>query len=148
MAGQPNLRAYSADLVGSLFGVLAMTAAAALGTPPPLWLLLGGLPFLWLSRRLIGLAGLLAALLLAHLSIDGALFSPYNRIDVWRGEFGLHIFVNRDSHQLMYDLADVAGSPARLVLTWQYGRDFYRRETIERLAESCREELRGLIGRG
>jgi hypothetical protein len=124
MAGRPNLRAYSADLIGSLFGVLAMTAAAALGTPPPLWLLLGGLPFLWLSRRLVGLAGLLAALLLAHFSIDGALFSPYNRIDIWSGEFGLHIFVNRDSHQLMYDLADVAGSPARAQVRLMYDAPF------------------------
>jgi amino acid adenylation domain-containing protein/non-ribosomal peptide synthase protein (TIGR01720 family) len=43
--------------------------------------------------------------------------------------------------------AGVAGSPARLRIDWEYGRDFYRRETIERLAESCLEELRTLIGR-
>jgi hypothetical protein len=40
----------------------------------------------------------------------------------------------------------VAGSPARLQLGWQYGKDFYRPETIERLAGYCLEELRRLIG--
>jgi non-ribosomal peptide synthase protein (TIGR01720 family) len=41
--------------------------------------------------------------------------------------------------------AFVARGP-RLSLTWQYGRDFYRRETIERLAEICLDELRTLTG--
>jgi amino acid adenylation domain-containing protein/non-ribosomal peptide synthase protein (TIGR01720 family) len=43
-------------------------------------------------------------------------------------------------------IAGIAGAPARLLFDWEYGRDFYRRETIERLAESCVEELRGLLG--
>ncbi len=34
----------------------------------------------------------------------------------------------------------------RLVLTWHYGTDFYRPETIERLAAICLEELRKLVG--
>jgi amino acid adenylation domain-containing protein/non-ribosomal peptide synthase protein (TIGR01720 family) len=34
----------------------------------------------------------------------------------------------------------------RLAFTWQYGRDFYHRETIERLAKICLEELRTLTG--
>jgi amino acid adenylation domain-containing protein/non-ribosomal peptide synthase protein (TIGR01720 family) len=41
--------------------------------------------------------------------------------------------------------AVLGGNPARLMLSWDYGGDFYRRETIERLAESCLEELRKLI---
>src|SRR4028119_463542 len=40
----------------------------------------------------------------------------------------------------------VIGQPARLGLSWEYGRDFYRRETIEWVAERCLEELRGLLG--
>jgi amino acid adenylation domain-containing protein/non-ribosomal peptide synthase protein (TIGR01720 family) len=41
--------------------------------------------------------------------------------------------------------AVVGDNPDRLRLTWDYGRDFYHRETIEKLAESCLEELRKLI---
>ena len=41
--------------------------------------------------------------------------------------------------------AFVARGP-RLTFSWQYGRDFYRRETIERLAEICLDELRTLTG--
>jgi amino acid adenylation domain-containing protein/non-ribosomal peptide synthase protein (TIGR01720 family) len=40
----------------------------------------------------------------------------------------------------------VVGQPARLGLSWEYGRDFYRRETIEWVAARCLEELRGLLG--
>jgi SAM-dependent methyltransferase len=132
IAGRPNLPAYSADLVGSLLGVLAMTAAAALGTPPPVWLLMGGLPFLWLSRRFVGLAGLLASVALAYVSIAGALFSPYNRIDIEDSAFGLHVFVNRDSHQLMYDLADVSGSPGRAQVRLMYDAPFLLGQRRER----------------
>ena len=39
----------------------------------------------------------------------------------------------------------ITGSPPRLAVGWEYGRDFYRRETIERLARVCAEELRGMI---
>jgi non-ribosomal peptide synthase protein (TIGR01720 family) len=42
-------------------------------------------------------------------------------------------------------VAGVGGGPPRLFFDWQYGRDFYRPETIERLAESCLEELRRLM---
>src|SRR5712691_6025644 len=35
----PPLRAYSADLLGSLLGVVAMTIVSALGTPPAIWFL-------------------------------------------------------------------------------------------------------------
>jgi amino acid adenylation domain-containing protein/non-ribosomal peptide synthase protein (TIGR01720 family) len=40
----------------------------------------------------------------------------------------------------------VVGQPARLGLSWEYGRDFYRRETIEWVAARCLAELRGLLG--
>src|SRR5437867_3768031 len=51
----PPLRAYSADLIGSFVGVVAMTAAAAFGTPPPIWFALAGAPFLYFSRRLLSI---------------------------------------------------------------------------------------------
>jgi non-ribosomal peptide synthase protein (TIGR01720 family) len=40
----------------------------------------------------------------------------------------------------------VGGSPPELKLTIAYGQGFYRRETIERLAGSLREELLRLLG--
>jgi len=39
----------------------------------------------------------------------------------------------------------VAGPPPELRLTVAYGRRFYRRETMERLAASLREELEELL---
>ena len=45
------LRAYSADLIGSLLGVAIFTAATTLNAGPPVWLLIAGLPFAFLSRR-------------------------------------------------------------------------------------------------
>jgi hypothetical protein len=59
----PALRAYSADLLGSLAGILAFSAATYFAAPPWAWLLIGGLPFLCLSRRVvtaISLAGIAA----------------------------------------------------------------------------------------
>ena len=105
----PPLRAYSADILGSLLGVIAMSVAAAVGSTPVVWLLLGSLPLFLLSRRLLSLAALAVIALLAFVSIDGARFSPYNRIDLepltdnlpheWRMK------VNRDFHQDVLDLS-------------------------------------------
>lgn len=103
---RPGLRGYSADLLGSLLGVLGFAAMTATGAPPPVWLAIGGLPFLWLSRRPASWAGLLAAVALGQYSVQGAVFSPYNRIDVHAGET-VTLDVNRDFHQFMHDFRDV-----------------------------------------
>ena len=42
--------------------------------------------------------------------------------------------------------AQVQGAPPVLQIIWDYGTDFYRRETIGRLAAACLEELRLLLG--
>jgi hypothetical protein len=78
----PPLKAYSFDLLGSLLGVLAMTAVAGLGLPPLVWYLVALVPFLWLSRRPIAFACVLGVLVMAGVSSQGARFSPYNRIDL------------------------------------------------------------------
>lgn len=107
------LEAYSADLAGSLLGVIAMTAAAALGTSPPVWLAIVVLPLLWLAPGRLPLLSAAAVLVLAGLSIRGALFSPYNRLDVSvlatskpvdRGQDWI-IFQNRDYSQKIYDFS-------------------------------------------
>jgi len=107
----PALRAYQADLIGSLLGVLAFTGAAWIDAGPPLWLALGCVPFCWLARGWLGVAAAAVAIWLGQQSVGAALFSPYNRIDLvhWAtGESELQ--VNRDFHQYMLDLSD-----ARLV---------------------------------
>lgn len=100
------LRAYAADLLGSLLGVLAFTAAAWFNAGPVIWLGLGALPFLLLSRRWWSAAAFVAVLGLAGYSVRGAVYSPYNRIDVSTDEFGLTLAVNRDFHQNLHDLSD------------------------------------------
>jgi hypothetical protein len=110
----PPLTAYSADLAGSILGIVAMTALAAFGTSPPIWMAVAVIPFAWLSRRPLAIAAGAIAVVLAALSIRGALYSPYNRIDltpnrIWHTD-GLdandwNVMVNRDFHQEILDLS-------------------------------------------
>jgi len=102
----PALRAYGWDLGGSLLGILAFTAVTFLRGSPPVWIALGGLPFLWLSRRPLSLVALVGAVGLAGWSVDGAAFSPYNRIDLVQEDTSIQLSVNRDFHQYMHDLSD------------------------------------------
>jgi hypothetical protein len=125
------LKAYAVDLGGSLAGVMAMAIAAALWSPPPVWLALGVLPVVWIRRDALSVIAAIVAIAAAAVSVDGARFSPYNRIDLERGvesnlgksaggapEWMLN--VNRDYHQRMLDLRPVANNPNE----W---RDFVRR---------------------
>jgi len=107
------LGAYSVDLLGSLAGVLAMTLLSVLQTPPPVWFFAGGIGLAYLSRRWWSWMSLAAVIALAFLSIRGAVFSPYYRIDLDRAAniagAPLRLSVNRDFHQYIHDL-----SPARV----------------------------------
>ena len=113
------LDAYGYDLLGSLAGVIATTIVAALGTPPTVWFALGVAAFLWLSRTWTSLIGAIVVLAAAQISIAGAVFSPYYRIDLdvarWMASAPLRLSVNRDFHQYMHDLsfARIAASPDR-----------------------------------
>jgi hypothetical protein len=121
----PPLRAYAADLAGSLAGVVAMAVVAALWTPPPVWIALGALPLLWLHRDRWTVAAAIVAVAAAAYSIDGARFSPYNRIDLKprvNVEYGAPasgatewlLRANRDYYQRLLDLRPGNGStPAR-----------------------------------
>ena len=99
-----GLRGYSADLLGSLLGVLAFAALTALGTTPPVWLALGTLPFVWLAPRWLTVVAAVAVVGMGQFSVQGAVFSPYNRIDVEPGSPAT-LHVNRDFHQYMHDLS-------------------------------------------
>ncbi|HKB58094.1 MAG TPA: methyltransferase domain-containing protein [Lacunisphaera sp.] len=110
----PVLRAYTADLAGSLGGVLAFSAAAWLEAGPAVWLALGVLPFAWLVRRWWAtlLAGAIAGL--GWFSGQGAIFSPYNRIVLLSDPLTLRLEVNRDFHQYLLDLSDARLADPRL----------------------------------
>ena len=102
-----TLRAYQADLIGSLLGVLVFTAAAWLDAGPAAWFVLGCVPFVWLTRNVVSIVAALAVIALAQFSVNGALFSPYNRIDLTLdGSNNIELRVNRDFHQYMFDLSD------------------------------------------
>jgi hypothetical protein len=102
-----TLRAYQADLVGSLLGVLVFTLAAWLDAGPAVWLALGCAPFVWISRDVVTTLAAAAIVWLGGYSVQGAVYSPYNRIDLVRNAGPwLELHVNRDFHQYMFDLSD------------------------------------------
>jgi spermine/spermidine synthase len=103
-----TLKAYRADLTGSLLGVLAMTATTATGAGPAAWLALAVLPFAWLSRRWSSLVAAAVVISMGAFSTGRAVFSPYNRIDMLGSDLGIWLEVNRDFHQYMHDLSDRA----------------------------------------
>ncbi len=118
----PPLEAYAADLGGSLAGVLAMALMAALWTPPPVWIALGALPLLWLMRDRLSVVAAIIAVAAAAYSIDGARFSPYNRIDLTpetdpaygasaSGGKEWLLRANRDYYQRLLDLRPAADEP-------------------------------------
>jgi hypothetical protein len=114
-ARMPALTAYRWDLAGSLLGVVAMSFVAWLGAPPPVWFGLGLLAWLLLDPRPLGWLFAAAVVAASLWSVNGAVFSPYNRIDVEPLTQGYdhapgapptewNVSVNRDYHQLMLDL--------------------------------------------
>ncbi|HVS51863.1 MAG TPA: methyltransferase domain-containing protein [Opitutaceae bacterium] len=109
--GAATLRAYTADLTGSLVGVIAFTLAAWAETGPAVWLAIGVAPFVWLLWRWRS-AGVAAAIVaLGFYSGRGAWFSPYNRIVLTNeSPVMMRLDVNRDFHQYLHNLSD-----ARLV---------------------------------
>lgn len=104
----PALDAYAWDLAGSLAGIVLFTALTWLSAPPPVWLLPGVVGLAWLSRRWFSWAAGVIVIAAAWLSIQGAIYSPYNRIDVSDEQTGAAhdylVVVNRDYHQWIRDL--------------------------------------------
>lgn len=123
----PPLRAYSADLAGSLAGVLVFAGCTMTGAGPLVWLALAVAPFVILSRTV--LAAVSAALIcaLAAHSEGDAVFSPYNRIDLDRSAPPtIMLSVNRDFHQFMHDLSDRALSDPAVSQKLRQDRKFIR----------------------
>jgi SAM-dependent methyltransferase len=101
----PVLRAYTADLWGSLLGIVVFAAASWLEAGPGIWLALGALPFAWLARNTLAALLALTVVGLAQFSVQGAMFSPYNRIDLRQEPLWLELQVNRDFHQYLHDFS-------------------------------------------
>jgi SAM-dependent methyltransferase len=101
----PALKAYNADLVGSLAGVLVFSLAAWLHAGPAVWLALGALPFVGLTRGRIDAVLAVGVIALGQYSVQGAVFSPYNRIAMQPGAMSLELEVNRDFHQYLHDFS-------------------------------------------
>lgn len=102
----PALKAYSADLLGSLLGIVIFTAATFFNASPPIWFIIGALPFVWLSRKPLSIAAFCIVIILGWYSIRGAIFSPYNRIDIINNGSKITLNVNRDFHQYMHNVSD------------------------------------------
>jgi SAM-dependent methyltransferase len=109
----PPLRAYTADVAGSIAGIIAFTLLSSTDSPPWQWLALGALPVLRFSRKATSLVSAGMVVALAWYSGRGALFSPYNRIDLqpasaaFRATSPLRrdwvLSVNRDYHQRIWN---------------------------------------------
>lgn len=102
------LKAYSSDLVGSLLGIVIFGIATLFNATPLVWLAIGIIPFLFISRKPFVFCAFIAILFLGWSSERGAIYSPYNRIDINRDSLNTSIFVNRDFHQTMFDLSNSA----------------------------------------
>ena len=107
-AGDKSVDAYAADLGGSLAGTLCFAAITLLHTPPPLWLLLGTAPLVVLQPHVRNIACGCAVVVLGWTSIQGALYSPYNRIDIsnHQNRFAINVDVNRDFHQTIWNFSE------------------------------------------
>ncbi|HXT18710.1 MAG TPA: hypothetical protein VN706_24005 [Gemmatimonadaceae bacterium] len=117
----PPLRAYAADVAGSLAGILVFGLLSAMREPPIVWFAVGFAAYMLVSLRnrpfLIGLAvaGAAALLIAARtVRVSPEFWSPYYRINVLRrDDGGFMLTVNGSLHQIMLplDSAHAATSP-------------------------------------
>jgi hypothetical protein len=104
----PVLKAYSADLTGSLVGVSVFTAIAWCNAGPAVWLALACIPVIAIVRTRTSVLLSAVVVALGLYSVQGAKFSPYNRIILSDDPslLLLRLEVNRDFHQYLHDLSD------------------------------------------
>ena len=107
LRAMPPLRAYGIDIVGSMIGIAGFAILSALGTPPPVWLLvvtvltvalvLGTGFTAWSS---VGFAALAACIFVTL--AGGDRWSPYQRIRVHNTLDSIALSVNGVPHQGFY----------------------------------------------
>lgn len=99
-----NLNSYSADLIGSIFGVILFTALAFLDTNPLVWIAVGALVPTLMSKKKSSIIFYCLALLFTFKSVGKSTFSPYYRIDINNlGTFVKRITVDGAFLQDIYD---------------------------------------------
>jgi spermidine synthase len=124
----PPLRAYAADIAGSLAGILAFGALSALRQPPVIWFAVGFVTFVLVSMRdrryvlSLGVVGASALGLASWTSrVKPEYWSPYYRINVERrDDGGFTLLVNGSLHQIMLPLDSTRAA------TRSYVGDVYR----------------------
>ena len=124
----PPLRAYAADIAGSLAGIVAFGVLSALRQPPVVWLAVGFAALVLSSirdRRFVLAMGAVGAASLLLASWTGRekpeFWSPYYRINLLRrDDGGFTLMVNGSLHQIMLPLdsahAAIPGSYVHAVL--------------------------------
>lgn len=124
----PPLRAYAADIAGSLAGILAFGALSALRQPPVVWLAVGFAALVAASIRdrrfllALGVAGA-AALTLASTTnrLKPEFWSPYYRINLLkRADGGFTVMVNGSLHQIMLPLDPAHSAIPGSYIHWVY----------------------------
>jgi len=107
LGGQPPLRAYTINLLGSLAGVAAFAVISWLQLPPVVWFgiaFAAAIPFLFDERRAVALVNvslLVVALIVVQRMERGSFWSPYYRITVFQDRADTVVEVNRIFHQTM-----------------------------------------------
>jgi SAM-dependent methyltransferase len=112
LRSMPPLRAYAWDITGSMLGIAGFTALSAAGTPPIVWFSVAAVVVLLLlvggtGRPLLripaGLALVVMLLLTFSESNANEIWSPYYRINTYRGANGeLYVNVNGIPHQALH----------------------------------------------
>lgn len=115
-----SLHAYAANLLGSLLGVLCMTALSFFWAPPVIWFfpcLLLCLHFGAYNRRAALTAASLALLLLSIVgspvdALRARIYSPYQSIDIYNAQHGwCGIRASGYYYQKVYDLTNASIMP-------------------------------------
>jgi SAM-dependent methyltransferase len=112
LRSMPPLRAYAWDITGSMLGIAGFTALSAAGTPPIVWFGVASVLVLLLlaggtGRRLLRIPATLALVVMLLLTFSEStaaeIWSPYYRINTYRGQNGeLYVNVNGIPHQALH----------------------------------------------
>jgi hypothetical protein len=112
LKSMPPLRAYAIDIGGSMAGIAAFAALAAVGSNPLIWFSIAAvlLLLLELGRGIRVWSGVAAVAIAASIyfvagAYGGDVWSPYYRIRTFNDQVGkTHIMVNGIPHQAMWPL--------------------------------------------
>jgi hypothetical protein len=120
LAGKKPLPGYTANLLGSLAGVMAFSIVSFCQVPPVVWLVIGFASLAMFYKRPWHVGTMVACLVLSLVSTGSSLWSPYYRIDLQSWNFlrkgdsmqalpyklGEEVRVNHSYHQRTIDLSD------------------------------------------